>query len=81
MMQLPPMNAPAVLHRRLGPIDACGSVPSDVIVARGPLIILAYGLLSVSPADRDALWISVEQDNLMPGEVEEAMRRWSGHAA
>ncbi len=81
MMQLPPMNAPAVLHRRLDPIDRCGSVPGDVIVARGPLIILAYGLLSVQPADRDALWISVDQGALMPGEVEEAMRQWNAHAS
>jgi len=70
-MQLLPMNAPAEIHR------SASNDASDVIVARGPLVIMAHGLMALAPADRHGCWITSEFGKLSPGEVEEALRIWS----
>ncbi|MES2989469.1 MAG: hypothetical protein V4808_16360 [Pseudomonadota bacterium] len=66
-----PMNMPAEIHRWL-PHDA-----SDVIVARGPLVIMAHGLMALTPEDRRTCWISSEMGDISPAEAEEALRVWS----
>ncbi|WP_157073679.1 hypothetical protein [Sphingomonas soli] len=69
-MQLLPMDAPAELHRwapRAG----------DVLVASGPLIIMAHGLLAIPPADRRACWITTASGDLSADDAEEALRAWS----
>ena len=73
---LPPMDAPAVLHRRIEEIDPATHRMRDVIVAEGPLVIMAYGLLSMEPAERVRLWISSPAGNLDSAETEEAIERW-----
>ena len=70
-MQLLPMDVPAEIHR-WAPQDA-----ADVIVARGPLVIMARGLMALDPADRGSCWITTEAGDLTPGDAEEALRGWS----
>jgi len=70
-MQLLPMDVPAELHRRAAP----GS--HDRIVARGPLVIMAHGLMALRPKDRAGCWISTSIGDLTAGDAEEALREWS----
>lgn len=71
-MQLFPMDVPAELHRRTD-----GAQGDDVIVARGPLIIMAHGLLAIDPARRGECWIHSALGDLSATDAEEALRRWS----
>lgn len=75
-MRLLPMDLPAELHRW---VIKAGDQPcrSDVVVASGPLVIMAYGLMAIDPAERDGFWITSEEGSLTPDEAEEALRRWS----
>jgi len=70
-MQFLPMDVPAELHRRakLG--------ATDRIVARGPLVIMARGLMALAPEDRGACWIRCAAGDLSAGQAEEALRLWS----
>ncbi|RYD97043.1 MAG: hypothetical protein EOP61_17170 [Sphingomonadales bacterium] len=70
-MQLLPMDAPAEIHRWASK-DA-----GDVVVARGPLVIMARGLMSLSPVDRGACWITTEAGDLSADDAEAALRAWS----
>jgi hypothetical protein len=70
------MDAPAEIHRRLA-AGAPGDAPCDVLVARGPLVIMAYGLMSIDPAERAGFWIHSDLGDLSPAEVEEALLQWS----
>ncbi|MBX3563759.1 MAG: hypothetical protein KF730_04190 [Sphingomonas sp.] len=70
-MQLLPMNVPAEIHRWVNK-DA-----ADVIVARGPLVIMAHGLMALDPAERGSCWIATAAGDLSPGDAEEALRSWS----
>jgi hypothetical protein len=76
-MQLLPMDVPAELHRWLEAEGAAGANPCEMRVASGPLIIMAYGLMSIDPAERDRFWITSELGDLTASEAEEALRRWS----
>jgi hypothetical protein len=82
-MQLLPMDMPAEIHRRTmtGPVG--GAIDGHVVVAKGPFIIMAHGLLSIDPAEREGLWITSPLGDLSAEEAEEALRQWSeacGHA-
>ena len=70
-MQLLPMDVPAEIHRWVA-LDA-----QDVVVARGPLVMMAHGLMALDPSERGACWISTEAGDLTPGDAEEALRGWS----
>ncbi len=69
-MQLLPMDIPAEIHRRI-------EVDGDVIVARGPLVIMAHGLLSLDPDARDTCWIHSELGDLSAAEAQDQLNRWS----
>ncbi|RYY29020.1 MAG: hypothetical protein EOP62_01515 [Sphingomonadales bacterium] len=64
------MNAPAEIYRRVRQ-DAAA-----VIVARGPLVIMAHGLMALAPVDRGTCWIHYAGGDVSPGEAEEALRIW-----
>lgn len=70
MRQLP-MDVPAEIHRWVAQ-DAC-----DVVVARGPLVMMAHGIMALTPADRGSCWISSPMGDLTPSEAEQALRCWS----
>ena len=70
-MQLLPMDAPAVIHRR----PYAGAATQ--IVARGPLIIMAHGLMALDPVGQERCWITYAAGDLYPGDAAEALRRWS----
>ncbi len=76
-MQLLPMDMPAEIHRRMPPDQAREAANGDVVVARGPFIIMAHGLLAIDPAEREGLWIASPLGDLSPEEAEEALRLWS----
>lgn len=71
-MQPMPMDLPAELHRR-------GSdVPNgDVIVATGPLVIMAHGLLALDPEARKTCWIHSEAGDLDAAGAEEQLQCWA----
>lgn len=68
-MQLLPMDIPAEIHRRIE--------IGDVVVARGPLVIMAHGLLSLDPDARDTCWIHSELGDLTPAQAQDQLKRWS----
>ena len=73
-MQLMPMYTPAELIRR-GAGNADG-----VMVAKGPLVIMAHGLLALAPRDRRGMRISSALADLTPTQAEAALRLWQGPA-
>lgn len=76
-MQLLPMNTPAEIHRWVETGGKRRTSRSDVTVARGPLVIMAYGLMSIDPAERESFWIHSPLGDLTPEEAEETLRNWS----
>ncbi|UZK66114.1 hypothetical protein [Sphingomonas sp. M1-B02] len=72
-MLLMPMNVPAAIHRR------CER--ADTIVAEGPLLIMAHGLMALAPENRADCWISTKLGNLMPHDAEIMLRNWDGRQA
>jgi hypothetical protein len=46
-------------------------------VARGPLIIMAHGLLSIAAERRDGFMIRSPLGELNAEQVEEVLRRWT----
>ena len=70
-MQLLPMDVPAEIHRRVKQ-DA-----ADIVVARGPLVMMAHGLIALDAAEQGTCWISTSIGDLSPGDAEEALRNWS----
>ena len=76
-MQLLPMDVPAEIHRRIGHGASAYAEAGDVVVAKGPLVIMAHGLLSIDPAERDACWITSAMGDLTAADAEEALRQWS----
>jgi hypothetical protein len=69
-MQLFPMDVPAVMHR----VAAAGD---EIVVARGPLVIMAHGLMALDPKDRKGCWISTQVGDLTPYDAEQALQGWS----
>ena len=76
-MHLLPMDVPAEIHRRIEDDGRRGRQNGEVIVARGPLVIMAHGLCALDPVLRDAFWITSEAGTLNAGEAEQALRDWS----
>jgi hypothetical protein len=70
-MQLLPMNLPAEIHRVDDGSGGCSRV------ARGPLIIMAHGLLSIAAERRDGFMIRSPLGELNAEQVEEVLRRWT----
>ena len=70
-MTLLPMDLPAEIHRRT--IDQA----TEVTVARGPLVIMAYGLMAIDPAERDCFWITSPLGDLSPEAAEDVLRQWN----
>jgi len=67
-----PRDLPAELHRR-----GCDVPGGDVIVATGPLAIIAQGLLALAPEDRAACWIHSDAGDLDAAEAEAQLQLWS----
>ena len=72
-MQPMPMDLPAELHRRGSDLP-----DGDVIVATGPLVIMAHGLLALDPEARKTCWIHSEIGDLDAAGAEEQLSFWSG---
>lgn len=80
-MQLLPMNVPAEIHRRIEDGDHPGRARREMIVARGPLVIMAHGLCAIDPALRHTFWITSEAGDLNAEQAEEVLRIWSSRVA
>jgi len=65
-MQLLPMDVPAEIRRS-----------DSVTVARGPLVIMAHGLLAIAHEARDDYTIHSPVGDLDAEQAEEALRRWT----
>lgn len=72
-MHMLPMDMPAELFRR----TRKDSASEEVLVASGPLVIMAYGLLSIDAADQEAFRIVSPMGELDAGQARAALRRWS----
>ncbi|RYD54318.1 MAG: hypothetical protein EOP60_07865 [Sphingomonadales bacterium] len=70
-MQLLPMDVPAEIHLWVA------SDAQDVVLAKGPLVIMAHGLMAIAPTDRGACWIQTPSGDLTPDQAEEALASWS----
>ena len=79
-MQLLPMDIPAEIHRWVRDEGHPGQECDEVIVARGPLVIMAHGLCAIEPALRSAFFITSEAGNLNAQEAQEVLRVWSSRA-
>ena len=66
-----PRNLPAELHRRGNDVPG-----GDVIVAKGPLMIMARGLLALDPEARKCCWIHSEAGDLDAAGAEEQLESW-----
>jgi hypothetical protein len=75
-MQLPPMSAPAEIHRRIEGNIESGWKSSEVIIARGPLVIMAHGLCAIRPELRRGCWIRSDVGDLSADEAEKVLRSW-----
>jgi hypothetical protein len=71
-MLLMPMDVPAEIHR----VDAAGVRNVDA-VARGPLVIMAHGLMAIDPARRRAFMIRSALGEMDAAQAEAVLRRWS----
>lgn len=65
------MNMPAEIHR----VDDAAT--GDSRVARGPLVIMAHGLLAIAAERRGDFTIRSPLGEFSADQVEEALRRWS----
>lgn len=70
------MDEPATLCRRIGNVSPSGRDEPEMVVAKGPFIIMAAGYLALAVADRDAFCIRCAQGEVESTEVEEAMLEW-----
>lgn len=77
-MQLMPMNMPAEIHRQ---IEDPGHARREVVVAKGPLVIMAHGLCAIDPALRPTCWITSAAGDLSAEQAEEVLRAWSSRVA
>ncbi|MCW3837098.1 hypothetical protein ACFQ1E_12930 [Sphingomonas canadensis] len=69
------MNLPAEI-RRLEDAGADGAPPRELVVARGTLVIMAHGLLSLPPCQRGGLWIESAAGRISADEAEAMLRYW-----
>ncbi|AJP71085.1 hypothetical protein [Sphingomonas hengshuiensis] len=69
------MSAPAELRRRVD--DAAVGAGDDVLVAQGPLIIMAYALTSMPDAAREACTIATAVGDYSASEAAALLRHWS----
>ena len=76
-MRLLPMNLPAEIHRWIKDDKPGGAGGIDVTVAKGPLVIMAHGLLAIDPRGRAGCRITSAVGDLSPRQAREALRRWS----
>lgn len=65
------MNMPAEIHR------TDDAIAGDSRVARGPLVIMAHGLLAIAAERRSGFTIRSPLGEFSAEQVEEALRRWS----
>lgn len=72
-----PMDIPAEIHRRIEDIEHPGHGSEEVIVAKGPLVIMAHGICAIEPIMRGTCWITSEAGILTAAEAEEVLRVWS----
>ncbi len=74
-MRLLPMDVPAEIHRRVAKGEG-ERLPGEIVVARGPLVIMAHGLMAIDASSRGDFWIHSELGDLTAAEAEESLRRW-----
>lgn len=76
-MQLIPMDVAAEIHRMVADDRLSSDRSREVVVARGPLVIMAHGLCAIEPGLRERCWITSPMGDLSADEAEEALRIWS----
>ncbi|MEI9849665.1 MAG: hypothetical protein WDN24_01075 [Sphingomonas sp.] len=77
-MQPLPMDVPAEIHRWAYGEGTGQPCRSEIVVARGPLVIMAHGLMALDPSFRRDCWITGAFGDLTAEDAEEALRRWAG---
>ena len=76
-MRFLPMDVPAEIHRWVENNDSGQPARSDVTVAKGPLVLMAHGLMAIRAEMRGSFWITSALGDLSAIEAEEALREWS----
>ncbi len=79
-MALLPVDVPAAIYRRARDAEP-GVAGEETLVAKGPLVIMAHGLMAIAPEDRDAFCIRCALGCFDAGEIEEALRGWTASHA
>ena len=72
-----PMDVPAEMHRWVESSDSDQPGRSDMLVAKGPLVLMAHGLMAIEAEMRDSFWITSALGDLTASQAEEAVRRWN----
>lgn len=76
-MQLPAIDAPAELRRRVADPAAPGGA-REAVIARGPLIIVAHGLCAIMPeAVRAQCWIASAVGDFDADQARALLHDWS----
>ena len=79
-MQYLPMDLPAEIVRRGEECELSDADVPNVVVARGPLVIMMHGLAAIDRDHHDACWISSPMGNLSASDATDMLKRWSvGH--
>jgi hypothetical protein len=74
------MDVPAEIHRWIEDDGRHGHRSGEVVVAKGPLVIMVHGICAIDPVLRGTCWITSEAGDLNAEEAEEALRNWSSRA-
>ncbi|MBO9711418.1 hypothetical protein [Sphingomonas sp.] len=70
------MDTPAEIHRALGLEEAEERGVWEVVVARGPLVIMAHGLVAIDPDGDAGCWITSAEGSLTPRQASAALLDW-----
>lgn len=78
-MRLPPMHAPAELCRQsVGNATRAGEGGDvAVVIARGPLVLMAHGLCAVEAGERGDWWIEADGERFSAEDTLALLRHWN----
>jgi hypothetical protein len=76
-MRFYPMDVPAEIRRWVESTDSGQVTRSEMTVAKGPLVLMAHGLMAIRAEVRESFWITSEAGDLTATQAEEVLRRWS----
>lgn len=77
-MRLLRMDTPAEIRRRVDFSTPAQSGVRDIFVAKGPLVILAHGLLAVDPHGDKGCRITGPMGDMSPAQARAMLKEWMG---